>query len=278
MSERIVPQDFYVYVHRKATTGEVFYVGKGFGRRAWSTHRSKYWHNISKKHGFCVEIVKSGLQEWYSFELECQLIALYGRDVLCNMTDGGEGTTGAKGRVFTHEQRQKLSLANKGKVISQEQRHKISKTLKGKPFTMERKIRLNLPETKEKHRIAVSLAKKGKPLSDQAKQAISRAKQGRKFSPDHCAAIKKALNNTETKDIRRLSMSKALANPQVQQKRRIATGAKKILCVESGRIFETSYCAEKWLRQTNPRAARQNVLSACAGKLRTAYGYTWQYA
>lgn len=28
--------DFYVYLHRKKTTKEVFYVGKGSGDRVWS--------------------------------------------------------------------------------------------------------------------------------------------------------------------------------------------------------------------------------------------------
>jgi len=93
--------DFYVYVHRKATTGEVFYVGKGKGRRAYITSaRSDWWHRTVKKHGHVVEIVAYGLQEWYAFELEVELIALYGRrdrgdGVLLNVTDGGEGASGS---------------------------------------------------------------------------------------------------------------------------------------------------------------------------------------
>jgi hypothetical protein len=123
MSERIVPKDFYVYLHRKATTGEVFYVGKGYGRRAWSNQRSQHWHLAVKKHGFTVQIIESGLQEWYSFELERELIAFYGRDILCNMTDGGDGISG-----FTHgaRARQLVSQARKGKPLSKEHRAKLS--------------------------------------------------------------------------------------------------------------------------------------------------------
>ena len=95
-SEIVTPQDFYVYIHRKATTGEIFYVGKGTGRRAWtSKSRNVYWHRVVKKHGLVVEIVLDGLQEWAALELEIDCIALHGRKStgygsLINLTDGGE--------------------------------------------------------------------------------------------------------------------------------------------------------------------------------------------
>jgi len=105
------PSDFYVYLHRRATDGRVFYVGKGIARRAWTKdNRNKHWHHISKKHGYTVEIVQYGMQEWWAFELERELICSYGRDVLCNLTDGGEGATGVK---FTDEQKNKISAHQK---------------------------------------------------------------------------------------------------------------------------------------------------------------------
>lgn len=91
---------FYVYIHRKKSNGEVFYVGKGRKRRAWSTEgRNTIWQRITAKHAWEVEIVESNLQEWYAFELEKDLIALYGRrddgyGALANLTDGGEGPSG----------------------------------------------------------------------------------------------------------------------------------------------------------------------------------------
>lgn len=117
--------DFYVYLHRKATTGEVFYVGKGHGNRAWvTTGRSKHWKNIESKHGITVEIAESGLQEWYAFELESELISLYGRKDkkqgnLINLTDGGEGVSG---RLLTGESRAKLSRTLKKKFSTPEYR------------------------------------------------------------------------------------------------------------------------------------------------------------
>lgn len=92
--------DFYVYAHKKKTTGVIFYIGKGSADRAWSkSGRSKIWHNTVNKHGLIVEILECNLQEWWAFELEKNLIALYGRltdkaGPLVNLTDGGEGMSG----------------------------------------------------------------------------------------------------------------------------------------------------------------------------------------
>lgn len=72
--------DFYVYLHKKKTTGEVFYVGKGCGPRAWTkARRSSEWNEVVEKYGYFVEIVENNLQEWYSFELEGLLIDYYGK-------------------------------------------------------------------------------------------------------------------------------------------------------------------------------------------------------
>lgn len=44
--------DFYVYVHKKKTNGEVFYVGKGSGKRAWSAFgRNSLWKRTADKYG-----------------------------------------------------------------------------------------------------------------------------------------------------------------------------------------------------------------------------------
>lgn len=100
--------DFYVYLHRKKTTGEVFYVGKGSDRRAWEFGgRNKYWRNIEKLHGCVVEIYAKNLQEWYALELERELILKYGRRIdksgtLCNITTGGESQTGESNSRYDH--------------------------------------------------------------------------------------------------------------------------------------------------------------------------------
>jgi hypothetical protein len=136
--------DYYVYIHKKSTTGEVFYVGKGSGNRAYNrSNRTLWWKRLVAKHGYDVEIVASGLQEWYAFELEVELITRYGRrDInegsLINRTDGGDGCSGV---IFTEEVRKKISdskIGNThtlGKKFTEEHRRKISEAHRGKTFT-----------------------------------------------------------------------------------------------------------------------------------------------
>lgn len=98
---------FYVYVHRRATDGRVFYVGKGQGNRATSKSRSnQYWHNIVKKHGFTAHIVMMFNREECAFSFERALIKFYGRENLCNHTDGGEGVSG-----MTHSNETRLKMS-----------------------------------------------------------------------------------------------------------------------------------------------------------------------
>ena len=66
--------DFYVYVHRKIN-GEIFYVGKGRAKRAWSkTNRSKSWLDLVSKEDFVVEILYKNLTEDKSLVLEKEVI------------------------------------------------------------------------------------------------------------------------------------------------------------------------------------------------------------
>ena len=169
MAEKIIPQDFYVYLHRKATTGKVFYVGKGHGRRAWAKHgRSKIWTNTVKKHGHTVEIVCGFLQEWAAFEMESDLISLYGRkDVgfgrLVNGTDGGEGVCGL---VHSKEAREVVRQANLGhkrnvgRVLTDEHKAKIKAHLYGNQHTKGKKL-----TEEHKRKVVASLRKNGWPTA-----------------------------------------------------------------------------------------------------------------
>lgn len=162
MSERIVPQDFYVYVHRKATTGEIVYVGKGFGRRAWVfSGRSEQWNRAYKKHGLIVQIVQDGLQEWASFEMEQDLISLHGKrsdgtGSLVNNCDGGSGSSGA---ILSEQTRARMSIARKGVKLSEEHKKRVSLGLTGKKRTEAEKQKMRA-------------AKLGKTLTQEHKDKI----------------------------------------------------------------------------------------------------------
>lgn len=129
---------FYTYVHRKASTGDVFYVGKGSGKRFAATQgRSSYWRSIVAKHGITIEVVAYFFDEAAAFDHERLLIAEYrsGGIKLCNLTDGGDG---ASGNVMSEDARQKISAARLGikrGPDSEETRRKKSESAKGRPMS-----------------------------------------------------------------------------------------------------------------------------------------------
>jgi hypothetical protein len=153
-------KSYYVYIHRKATTGEVFYVGKGTGRRAREKClRSAYWKRVAKKHGVVIEILIDGVQEWYALEYEQLLIDYYGRrdlgtGQLVNLCDGGAAST-----TLNDEAKQRIRQSRVGKKASVVTRQRLSQSLKGRTFS---------PEHLEKLRIAG----KKRGFSDKAKSNL----------------------------------------------------------------------------------------------------------
>jgi len=103
---------YCVYIHKRKSDLSPFYVGKGKPQRPYSkAGRNQRWQRTVSKHGIVCQIVKSDMPEPCAFSLEKALIHALGKQRLCNMTDGGEGTSG---RVPSCHQRQKCSLSNKG--------------------------------------------------------------------------------------------------------------------------------------------------------------------
>jgi len=71
------PRKYCVYAHLD-NTGKVFYVGKGTGRRAWSTDRHPLWSRYVEKHlngVYQVRILHDNLSEEEAEELEAEWIA-----------------------------------------------------------------------------------------------------------------------------------------------------------------------------------------------------------
>lgn len=124
--------NFYVYVHRRLDTGEVFYVGKGKDKRAYDKRsRNRRWKFIVDKAGYGVEILSDSLTEQQAFDLEISTIKHYrglGNN-LCNVSDGGQGISGY---VHTEEAKAKMSTAKAGKAQSEEHKAKRSAALKVK--------------------------------------------------------------------------------------------------------------------------------------------------
>ena len=100
-----------LYIHRKKTNNEIFYVGIGSPNRAFNLHeqaRSSFWKRTVDKYGVIVEVLETGLTKEEAVRKEIALIRKIGRrdldeGTLVNHTDGGDGVSGFKNRVIDIE-------------------------------------------------------------------------------------------------------------------------------------------------------------------------------
>lgn len=113
---------YYVYGHYKKDTNELFYVGKGKGKRAWYKRKTTnlHWVNVAKKYGYDIRIFKENLSEDDALELEELIIATVGLENLTNITPGGNqppSTLGTK----------KIHLGKENKLVRKEELEKFIK-------------------------------------------------------------------------------------------------------------------------------------------------------
>jgi group I intron endonuclease len=130
-------------------------------------------------------------------------------------------------------------------VVSEETKRRISNTLKGRKGTP------HTEETKLKLRNA-RLGKKMPPKSAEYRKRLSESLKGRTFSAEHCKHISEGKKGTQA----------GAKNPR----------ARKVLCVETGVVFDTIKDAGKFTG-----GSPKNIVSVCRGRLRTSGGYHWQY-
>ena len=174
--------NFCVYEHWRPDTGACFYVGKGLPKRTRSTIRRENQHHCRireklKALGLSVEvrIIASDLSECAAFALEkLRIVELRKSGIaLANMTEGGEGATGARHSEAT---KRKISEALVGvprpdllgKKHSPESKAKIAASMRGRKLS-------------DATRLKISLAQKGKARPELIGRAVS-AETRRKIS------------------------------------------------------------------------------------------------
>lgn len=250
---------FFVYLHRRASDGRIFYVGKGCRYRHKSKWgRSTHWHNIVNKHGYTIEIAQKDLSEAEAFALEIELIAKYKDQGLCNRTDGGEGASGvivseetkAKHRAlrWTKEWRDNISQKAKERYSNPEYRAR------------QKRVRLeamNRPEVKEKLR----------------KRSIEQFANLRA----RLNAAKKAKEHFENPESRALARELALARFDTPEKRAAHAQAKAIRCIETGVIFGTGTLAAEWVSTIIGKKADNSTIARAARSGRASYNFHWAY-
>jgi hypothetical protein len=207
---------FYTYVLIDPRDDSVFYVGKGKGYRSEQHVKSarKTLHRNPKLQNKINKIISMGLMpyaekifehedEWPCLANEIAAISDYGRDSLCNLTDGGEGgsnpthearalkkermkgNTWRKGIPHSEETRVKMRSAQQairksgkdhpsfGRKASPEERERMSESHKG-----EKAFWFGKHHT-EQSKAKLRAANLGKKHSDESKSKLSAASLGK---------------------------------------------------------------------------------------------------
>lgn len=252
-------KNFYVYIHRRGTDGKVFYVGKGHGNRVTDkSGRNNHWHNVTAKHGMSVEIVESGLQEWYALEREIELIAMFKEsgEPLVNQTSGGEGFSGGE---FTALHRERISdgvraALHEGRMWTETHRANHKASVMAAAQT---------PAWKAATSAANRVTWADAIVRERRISGMTTAFRSPDVIAKRSASAQKRWSDTEARDKARASKIKQM---------------RAVVCDQSGQVFQSVKEAMRWLRSSGfDSAAASNIRAACQKKLKTAYGFSWNY-
>ena len=268
--------DFYIYQHRRATDGKVFYVGKGHKGRAWSKdRRNAYWRNVVTKHGYTVEILEDGLQAWYAYEREIEVIAqrVESGCRLTNLTSGGDGVIGYE---WTDAHRLKISSASQAMWQSDEYRKKVVQ----RAGEGQRRIW----QDPEYRALAIARMQSGIDPVERSRLTTEHNKRtwaNSDIREKRIAGIKSAKADPDYREAENARLREMWADDKRKQALRDSKRAamKPIKCVETGVVFDAIKAAVRWLiEQGFASASKSNIKAVCTGKMKTAYGYRWQFS
>lgn len=196
----------YTYALSDPRNGNVFYVGKGKGRRLsihfWHAKRKNHYNGklqnkINKIEGLGLSVIAEKIfeheDEWPAQMVEILAIAFYGREHLCNLTDGGEGATNLDPNV-----RKKMSAQMSGEKNPMFGRKYSDEEIAQKAAILDAARELaNTPEAiakrvakqrgrklPEAQRVHLSALRKGQKIPDHVRAALIAANTGRKPSAD----------------------------------------------------------------------------------------------
>lgn len=252
------------YVYNLCSYGVVFYIGKGMKTESYNRieYHLNYWkHNKNKKLKnkinklkgvFDIEIIFESENEQECLDLEIKLIEEIGKENLCNLTNGGEGTSG-----FNHSEKtkQKISIWRKGKKLNKDTCNKITKNKTGNSYKLK-----NIP-----HGLIENLYKT-KNIQEIVKELNLSFPTIKKYLVDKQLYIKNKNRSIITEETK------------TKYKNRKSRKGKPILQLDKNNniIKEFSSISEacEFINKPNRQG---DITSACQGKQKTAFGFIWRY-
>lgn len=237
----IPPITYYVYVLTRPD-GRPFYVGKGHGdrihhherdaRRGHRCHKCNVIRKIWRSGGVVQRyILFTTTDEQEAFAYEQAIIEMYGRDTLCNHTDGGEG---ARGRVMPPTERIKRGKLIKLALHRPDVRAKhlagIARSNADPEIIKRRAAGVRAAYQREDARTNKSkgMYKRYENPEERAKTgAIAKARWDDPAYRERLSAIAKARGNTPEERARRSERSKRL-NADPERRRRASELSKKL--------------------------------------------------
>jgi hypothetical protein len=198
--------DFYVYTWTRPDTGNVFYVGKGRGNRDAipKVHNPIFISIVAKLKSSGLEPsinrIHENLTEAEAFKLERDEISARGRinkktGLLANLTDGGEGSSGA---IATDQRKSRVSKSLRLHYEDPDNRSKMSDLIV-------RRYQEN-PEMRVK--TSAALVKRYEDPAEREKTAESL--RGKPKSENHIASVSLALKESWDGNVKRRSRHRSL--------------------------------------------------------------------
>lgn len=112
----------------------------------------------------------------------------------------------------------------------------------------------------------------GKKLPDSALEKMSKSLKGRPLAAETRAKMSASakIRSQSQEHMARFRAIRGMADHSASKK--------SIICVEANLTFDSLVAAIEWLRSNgHPKASQGNVSSACTGRSKKSYGYTWRY-
>lgn len=265
---------YYVYVWYIKTTDEVFYVGKGSGKRCRTKTRqdNPKFNEITKNFDCDFKIIKDNLSEQEAFDLEVKTIAYY-RGIgspLINILDGGKNPPLLKGIPKSEEWKAKVRASRKEyyknhpeiRKASSERLKQFLQTEQGKEFLRKSSEAKKTDDFREKQSQKLRKVNNTDEYKERQSNIVKKMWESTEYAEKHSGA-----NNCRAQMVRQYDLDgNFIKEYETITQASIETGAQisKISAVAKGKRKTTGgyiwkFVNDKHLTISTPRKQQENT-------------------